>query len=249
MVKLSSDIIEIKFSGGEISPSKIALSELSHNILLLEKLIKPIIEEQQPSIQLDKTFAGLQELGNRSISLRYVIKEHKDIVLAGFALLIQCITDKNIESLPTKTVDEIQTISRFNSKYHCQVELGETVGDNFQTYVNFGDEYVAEKLLQIKGSTTVYGEIEWVGGAKPTITLVLKTGEKIDVEVTKEDAHAWQAYSNVGIVGDAVWRGKDLKLSKLVAKEIFAFNNCSPNDGFKYLKNLFKDTPLTTDNI
>ena len=249
MITLSSDILEIKFSGGEISPEKILLSELSTNILLFEKLVKPIVELQHPDLPLDKFFVGLHDLGNRSISLRYRIKEHKQILLAAFAFLIQSISTNDIAALPLRTVDELENISKFNSKYSCEISLGEAIGGESKTYVRFTDEYIAEKQQQVKGSTTVYGKIKWIGGDKPTITLLLTSGEIIDVAVGENDVMNWKPYTNVGIVADAVWKGKDLKLTKLVAKDIFAFNKLSPNDGFNHLKQLFSKHTLSTDNI
>lgn len=248
MVSIKSDILEIKFSGGEISPEKISLSELASNVLLFEKLIKPIVEAENPTISFDKSYVGLQELGNRSISLRYIIKQHKELFIAAFVLLIESISTNNIERLPAKTIDEIEAVSRFNSKYSCKAEFGETVGNEFKTYAHFTDEFVAEKIAKLKGNTTVYGKIKWVGGDKPTITLILLNGDQIDVLVTEEDAQNWKPYSHVGIAGDAVWRGKDLKLSKLTAKEIFHFDKKTPKEGFSYLKQLFQDHRLSTDN-
>ncbi len=249
MISLNSEILEIKFSGGEISPSKISLTELSANILLFEKLVKPIVETQSPGLELEKSFVGLHELGNRSISLRYIIKQHKTTLIAAFTFLVECISSNKIEQLPLKTVDEIEAISKFNSKYSCEVQFGESVNNEFKTYADFSDEYVTQKISQVRGDTTIYGEIEWIGGVtKPTITLILTNGEKIDVEVKRDDVLNWKPYSNVGIVGEAVWKGKDLKLTKLTAKEIFEFKKLSPNEGFGYLKGLFSKYTLSTDN-
>jgi hypothetical protein len=249
MITLTSDILEIKFSGGEISPEKISLSELSSNILLFEKLVKPIVELQHPDLSLEKSFVGLHELGNRSISLRYKIKEHKQILLSAFAFLIQAITTDNTTSLPLKTTEELENISKFNSKYSCTVNLGETIGDEFKTYAHFTNDYIAEEQVQLKGSTTVYGKIQWIGGDKPTIKLILTNGDKLDVLITENDISNWRAHTNVGIVGDAVWKGKNLKLTKLIAKEIFLFNKLTPNEGFNHLNNLFSKHTLSTDNI
>jgi hypothetical protein len=248
MISLSSDILEIKFSGGDVSPDKISLSELSNNILLFERLVKPIIEAQNPGIVLDKTYVGFHELGNHSISLRYKLKQFKPLLIAAFSLIIEAISENKVENLPAKTVDEIEAIARFNSKYSCRIDFGETIGDEFKPYAHFSDEYVAEKTASLKGSTTVYGKIQWIGGDKPTITLVLTNGSKLDVSVTEDELKKWTAHSFVGIVGDGIWRGKDLQLQKLTAKEIFAFEKKNPNDGFEHLRKLFKNHNLNTDN-
>lgn len=247
MIKLSSDILEIKFSGGNVAPEKLSLSELSSQILLLEKLIKPIIELQNPTLPIDKSFVGLHELGNRSISLRYKIKENKPEILAAFTLLTQSIKTSNTAALPLKTIDELESISKFNQKYSCQVDFGETVENKFEPVVQFSSEYLPEKEQQIKGTTTVYGKIQWIGGDKPTITLLLENGHKIDVAVDENDLAEWRAHVYVGITGDAVWKGKDLRLVKLSAKEIFSFRKSSPDDGFNHLKKLFSNQNFLTD--
>ena len=247
MIKFSSDILEIKFSGGDITPEKLTLSELSSQILLFDKLIKPIIEYQNPKLPLDKSFVGLHELGNRSISLRYKIKEHKPEILAAFALLTQSIKASDTTALPLKTIDELETISKFNQKYSCKVDFGETIENSFEPIVQFSNEYLPEKEQQIKGTTTVYGKIQWIGGDKPTITLILRTGHKIDVAVRENDIDEWRAHREVGITGDAVWKGKDLRLTRLIAREIFAFDRKSPDEGFNHLKSLFSEHKFVTD--
>lgn len=247
-IRLESDVLEIKFSGGDVSPEKISLSELSHHILLFERLVKPIIEAQNSDVVLDKTYVGLHELGNRSISLRYKLKEFKPLLLAAFTLVIKAIASNNVETLPAKTVEEIEAISRFNSKYSCRIEFGETIDNTFKTYANFSDDYLAEKTVSLKGSTTVYGKIQWIGGEKPTITLLLTNGDKLDVAVSEEEARKWQAYSFVGIAGDGVWKGKDLKLQRLTARDIFPFDKRNPDEGFAHLKSLFKAHKLNHDS-
>lgn len=247
MVTLNSDILEIKFSGGGITPEKLSLSELSQQILLFDKLVKPIIEFQNPKLSIDKSFVGLHELGNRSISFRYKIKEHKPEILAAFALLTQSIKTNDTAALPLKTIDELEAVSKFNQKYSCRVDFGETIEDKFEPVVQFTNEYLPEKEIQVKGTTTVYGKIQWIGGDKPTITLILRDGHKIDVSIKESDIAEWRAHVEVGITGEAVWKGKDLRLVRLSAREIFPFRKLSPDDGFNHLKKLFGNHKFLTD--
>ncbi len=236
----TGNILEIKFSGDDISPEKISLDELSYNILLFDKLIRPIIEQENNDISLDRSYVGFTDLGNRSISLRYIIKQNLTTVLEAFTLLLISISDKDISRLPVKTINELDKISKFNEKWNCKAEFGEFKDENFINYVGFTNEFKSEKLAQIKGETTLYGYVERAGGEDhPSLLFLLPHGEKIEVSVTKEQAASVRLYSNVGIKGEATWKGKDLKLTAFKAFEIFEFNNLNAKDGFNFLEENF----------
>ncbi|MFP5043079.1 hypothetical protein [Parasediminibacterium sp. JCM 36343] len=250
MFNIQSDILEIKFSGGDIKPDAIALSELSANILLLESLLKPLIQNSTPNFKFDSSIVGFNDLGNRSLSLRYILKSSRNVLIEAFTVLLLSVQTNDTSTLPSKTIKTLENISRFNSKYSCKVEFGETINGEFKPHANFTDQFSPEKTITVKGDTTIYGWIQWLGGTiGPTITLLLDNGETIDVTVKEEDLFNFKPHSNVGISGEATWKGSDLKLSNLVATEIWEFDKKNPEDGFKYLSKVFSDINLSTENI
>lgn len=174
------------------------------------------------------------------------MKQHSAIVLASLITLTDAIRNENIDSLPQKTVNEIEKISKFNSKYNCEAELGAGTGPNTMTLAKFGKQFSPENIEKVKGYTTVYGWIKWLGGDedKPKIELVLHDGEKLNVEVREEDLSNYRAHSYIGVSGNGVWKGKDLKLVSLEAKEIFVYEKKPINEAFADLRESFKNYPL-----
>ena len=101
------EILEIKFSGGGIKPEELSLNEISSKIKLLYELISPIIEEQNPGVETDSNYIGLTDVGNKSISFKYIIKKNKKIVLTAFTFLITSMNDFDISKLPPKTIETL----------------------------------------------------------------------------------------------------------------------------------------------
>jgi hypothetical protein len=60
----------------------------------------------------------------------------------------------------------------------------------------------------IEGETTLFGEVERVGGAEPKVALRLPDGSSVYCEVTKEQARELgkRLYQPVCVVGTATWR-------------------------------------------
>jgi hypothetical protein len=248
MIDFSADTIVLKFTGDGISPGAVHLQEIADKVTAIERLLEPILSQDNKDVRWEKSFLGLEKLEQGSIILSYKLKQHKSILLTSLLTLATAIKDNNIDTLPGKTVHEIEKISRFNSKYNCQAELGVGKGVDTTTIASFGRQFSPDQIEKIKGYTTVYGWIRWLGGDadNPSIELVLNNGQRLTVEVNEEDLQKYRAHSYVGISGNAVWKGRELALYSLEAKEIFAYDKRPVNEAFDELREIFKDYPLNS---
>ena len=103
----------------------------------------------------------------------------------------------------------------------------------------------------IKGKTSIYGYIESIGGDKPQFRLKLKSGDKINVYISKEEAikYSNRLYKHVKIFGEATWKGIDLKLTSIKPEIIEDFDNLNPEEGLDFLqKSLSKYFNTDKDN-
>ena len=235
--EIKGDIIEIKFSG-DISPEKLTLDELSKELLLLNNLIKPIIEEQFPGQILPKDFAGLVDIGNRSLSFRYLLKQQRDLAIKALTILLIAVSTGDITTLPARTIETLERTSDFNERYGVVAHFGEVLENRFVSHISFSTEFKAEKIGRLKGPTTAYGYLKWIGGDKPHARLVLNDRSEISVRLTREQAREYSRflYSFISVAGEATWKGPNLKLTSIDAEIIHAFENLSPEEGFEFLR-------------
>lgn len=236
--KVKGDIIEIKFSGNNISPDKISLEELSKELLLLNRLIKPIIEENFPQTKITSDYVGLLDIGNRSLSFRYKLKDQIEITKKAFVALLIAINTHDITTLPARTIETLEKISDFNEKHGVTAQFGEVLDKNFVAYTSFANEFKAEKISNVKGTTIAYGYLKWIGGEIPHAKLVLKDRSEIKVNLSIDQAKEYSKflYNFISVEGIATWKGVNLKLTSIDAEIIHAFENLSPEEGFDFLR-------------
>jgi hypothetical protein len=239
-LELKSEILEIKFSG-DIKPETLSLEELSSELVLFNKLIKPIIEEQFPNEQIPSDIVGLLEIRNNSLSFRYLIKDGAGTVRRAFAVLLIAINTHDIGILPARTIDTLEKTSAFNERYNVTSHFGEVINNEFVSHSSFKDEFKAEKIGHIKGPTTVYGFLKWIGGDNPKAKLVLDNRSEIKIILNTQQATkcAPYLYSYISVHGIGTWKGFDLKLTQIEAQEVIPFENTPPDEGFDFLRDKY----------
>lgn len=235
--QVTSDIIEIKFSG-EIKPETVSLEELSKELLLLNRLIKPIIEERFPDEKLSSDYVGLIDIGNRSLSFRFRIKDQIELTKKAFGILLIAISTHDITTLPARTIEALERTSEFNDRHKVVAHFGQVVKDKFESITSFTDDFKAEKIAKLKGKTTAYGYLKWIGGDVPQAKLILNDRSEIKINLTKEQVKEYGhfVYSYVSVKGLATWKGANLKLTSIDADIIHAFEKLSPEEGFEFLR-------------
>lgn len=235
--EVTGDILEIKFTGA-IKPENVSLEELSKELLLLNRLIKPIIEEQFPNVKITHDYVGLLEIGNRSLSLRYLLKEQIETARRAFQIFALAVSSHAITTLPARTIEAIEKTSEFNDKYGVVAHFGEVRGNDFVSFTSFSNEFRAEKIGKIKGPTTAYGYLKWIGGDSPGAKLVLNDHSEIRLNLSREQVKEYSkfVYGFISVEGIATWKGSNLKLTSIDADIIHAFENLSPEEGFEFLR-------------
>lgn len=236
--QVNSDIIEIKFSGDTIKPDAVSLEELSKEILLLNRLLKPIIEETLAVSKVPGEYLGLIDIGNRSLSFRYRIKDHIETTKKAFTILLVAIANNDITTLPARTIEALEKTSDFNAKHNCVTHFGVVEKGDFVSYGSFKDNFKAEKIGTIKGPTIAHGYLKQIGGDIPSARLVLNDRSEIKINLTLDQAREYShfLYSFISVEGLATWKGVNLKLTSIEAQIVHAFEKLTPEEGFSFLR-------------
>lgn len=238
---INSDLLEIKFTGNDISPETIELEDLAKELTLLRDLLSPIIADKHPELAHELDFLAFSDIGNRSLSYRYRIKEIRDIVLASYSALILGITQRDAGLLPYDTVLALERTSDFNAKYGSSVSFGYADGSGtFQSLASFTDEFKKEKLHWVKGWTTKYGYFRSLGETKNGRLqgkLVLASGSVVAIHLDEVTARKYRSVvlENVRISGNGTWVGASLRLTSITPTEIVPFYRTDAASGFDLL--------------
>lgn len=238
-MEITSEILEFKFEGNDIKPENLTLNDIAAKLMLFNKLVVPIVEEQFPDANLPTNYVGLENIQNRSLSFRYLLKERTDLVKSAFLSLLLAVQSNEISVLPARTIETLERTSAFNSSNGTRLSFGQVVNGEFQSLVSFSDQFSAEKIPSIKGKTSIYGHVKWVGGEpNHRASIVLQDNSEIKAILTKSQATELAAYlyDDVRLSGIATWKGDQLKLTEIVVQEINSFKRLSPEDGFQYLR-------------
>lgn len=94
--------------------------------------------------------------------------------------------------------------------------------------------------IEIKDSTTIYAEIERVGGVNPTVRLKLLDGKSISVEINKELAKeiSNRLYMLTGFTGVATWNKLNKELLSFNITDIIEFEDKPYKDTFDELRDI-----------
>ena len=235
-MQFDSDIVEIKFTGNEIKPDKVSLEEAAKILVSFKKLVEPILLQQNPNIDLESTYVGLVDIGDRSFSFRYVLKQHQKDIRAAVTTLLVAISTHSIAGLPDRTLAELDSISTFNKKWGTRTALGEVIDSEFSERANFFDEYQKEKIPTIQGNTVAYGKIITVGHTDPHLSVKLISGETISVFADEATIVNWRPYTWVRVEGVGVWHSKELVLKRVNATKIEEYKRVKASEGFDFLR-------------
>jgi len=238
----TTEIIELKFDGNGIKPSKVKSSEIAELIISYENAITSIIKAEHPEINEGYIFISLEEIKEGSLSLKYLAHQAKSYVLPALFLITNSFENHNFNQIPNTAIEDLRSIIRFAKKYRCDgsfIQNGKSLATfNQDTEVSYND---AET---IKGETTIYGEVQIAGGKKnPRTTIKINDEYTISFEVSKEIAKqlASQLYNEVGLIGIAKWDKRTYKVLEFRVHEVITLNNKSINDTFIELGGMLGD--------
>jgi hypothetical protein len=245
----SADIIELKFEGNNIRPSKVKASEVAELIIAFEEAIEEIIKENNPEISEDEVLISFEEIVDASLGLRSLAHLTK-VVLPAFALVTSSFQTKNFNAIPNSSIEKLRKFTLFAKKYDCDgafyVNGVREATFNKSTDIAYNDKGIS------KGETTLYGEVQRIGGEKkPRVLIKINNDYNISFEVKKSIAIELGAYlyKFVGIIGFAQWDNNTYKILTFTADSILETGQKSLSTTFKELSDYYADNLSNLDTI
>lgn len=234
-------IIELKFEGNGIKPSKVKASEVAEMIASFENALMAVIRQQHASIDESEVFISLDQIEDKSLSLRYVANRAREFVLPALLTITTSFANNAYADLPPSAIEDLRRITKFTKRHDCSGVFIDA-GERLVTFDKDTEIVVSEDAF-LRGDTTIYGEVLKAGGDTPRVTLKIDDDYTVSFEVRKDIAIrlASNLYKEVGLQGSARWNRKTFKVVDFRADSVIFIEQASLTDTFAKLGKLFGD--------
>lgn len=234
------ELLEIKFRGKNMKPERLSIAELTDLAKALEKALKAIMLENDPTIEIPDNFISLVGISNRSagpqFSIQPVIETQLRIAYLQFS---EMSGQPNTDLMNKDTSNAFRIYSSFNKRHQSTMHIGLTKGKVFNQIAEF-KEYKASRMNTFNDKTTLYGELLEIGGEKdnPKATILQYNGRKIEGHVTEDMVKKYRnlTYEFVRATGIATISGQTLMATSFVVEKIEAYKVLSMEDTYKTLR-------------
>ena len=241
-MKIDSNILELKFKGDDIEPSKVSITELISILSAYNGAIRSLVEITDPLIDIDDDFISLIEIGNNSFGLKTIVKKYKDLARNAFYSLAIAASTGDISDLPGKASAAIRIFGKFNEKWNCYTHFGYIDKNQSFKEISFFKRVAISKVKHFKDSKTFYGELVKIGGEVPKAHILSINGSYINADLTKEEVLLYNSllYKEVKVKGQARYSGETLKLSSFKVESIEEYKTLSASESVRAIKNSLK---------
>ncbi|WP_207430587.1 hypothetical protein [Sabulibacter ruber] len=241
-------IVELKFEGNGIKPSKVKASEVAELVTSFEAAIYAIIKAQHPSIDDSQVLISFNQVQDQSLSIKCLANIAK-YVLPAYALIASSFNSEQYSTLPSTSVENLRKITRFSKKYECE---GVLIQDGKRlAQFNKDTEIVYKDAGTSRGDTTIYGTVLKAGGDTPRVTLKIDDDYTVSFEVSKAIVIklAENLYKEVGLIGNAKWDKRTYKVVDFRAESIIFLEQATIQETFKELGQLYSKAFNKFDNV
>jgi hypothetical protein len=197
--------------------------EIAELITATERLLTSYITQKRPEVTEDTIVIGLASVSAGSIALGFT-PQVPALVLPAWLEIAAKVEEKKFQDLPNESLEALISMRDFSRKRSCTVAFGSPENAQVALATLSPQTEIVYSAL-ISGSTTLYGEVQRVGGAEPRIVLKLLNGEKISFEVTRSQSYLFanRLYSLVGVRGKASWELDTARIRKFELEELTSF--------------------------
>ena len=232
---------------GDVRPGDVASKDLGEILIGIEDSIKAIIGRDNPEYKLDELKIGLIEIVDKSEGLKFRV--NLPVLVTAFTALGYSISSNSYHDLPSKSVESLSSIQAIIRKYKTSAKF--YVNNKSIATLTQEAKIVLPDKVKVRGTTSIYGTIERVGGTEPKVRVRLISGETFSLDVS--ESFAKEAgnflYDKVKIIGEAVWDVRDYSILSFKAKNIGEYRAKSNVRAFDNLKKVLGGAWDKIDNI
>lgn len=225
-METSSNIIELRFKGNNISPDKVKASEIGLLVINFEKALLNQIKEAEPSINIsNEVLFTFERIDNNSLDLFFIPKQVREIVVASYVVIATAFSTGDYTKINKESISALNEIVKFSKRNSCtgSFNLDNEEISSFEP----NHEIAIPKSQTITGETTLYGKIIRIGGEEPKVHFRIDENQKLifDIDENLAKKLSPKIYDFIGLVGIATWNSKDFSIEKFEVSRLLEFDN------------------------
>ncbi|HRP36918.1 MAG TPA: hypothetical protein PLS50_03850 [Candidatus Dojkabacteria bacterium] len=233
-----NNIIELRFSGSDINPSKVKPSEIASLLANFERSLLAQIKLVDPTIDTDVTLFSFDAIHGQSIDLLFKPLLQITTVLASYTTIATSFINQDYQNISSRSIEPLKEIIKFSKKYNCvgYFYLNNTEISSFEP--NQEIKTIPNSVLE--GETTIYGKIIRIGGEDPKIHFRINEEEKLifDIDESLAKKLSPKLYEFIGLVGVAKWNSENFSIENFKLLEIIDIDKRPIIDSFNELQGL-----------
>jgi hypothetical protein len=235
---MAKDQITVRLKGKNTHPDQLSAKELGLLLQSLDDAIWGLVETAPDKHERREVFISLVDIEDNCVSLRFRASHiYSPVIASAYKRITHAIAKSDYANIPKATRDKISDIYHFTKRNHCTAEFL----NGTATPLAKLDPRIPLSLpsdFAAKGSTTVYAEVQRVGGVEPKVALKIDDGQTLHCDLSKDLAKSLskRLYETVALQGEAHWDISWNIISFKVTGYIDDFEETTISESFGALK-------------
>ncbi len=233
-----SNLLEIHFTGENISPESIRIGEIAVILDAIENVLLTIVAQEHQELTKEILTIGLHSINAGSLGLQFTSRL-PEIVTPAFEQVATTIQTGVSENFPVESLNHLEKILSFVKRHQAQADFI-IVNGKSKTLATLTPDFELPKPVYLTGQTTVFGEIVRVGGVEPKVEIKTISGQTIYCPFDFSLASQLGAllYQLVGLDGVARWNARTFEIEDFRVTGISEYRNSSLIDTFQSLSEM-----------
>jgi len=232
------ELLELHFSGQDISPDSIRIGEIATILDAFEKVLLSIISQDHPTLTKDAITIGLHRVNEGSLGLQFTSRL-PEVVTPAFHQAAQSIHLGVEDHLPPDSIPDFEKILSFVKRHQAQADFI-VINGRAEKLATLTPDYEIPKPVFISGQTTVYGQIVRVGGVEPKVEVKLISGITIycPFDVSLASRLGSLLYNTVGLNGEAHWNPRTYEIEEFRVTDIAPYKETPLVEAFQSISKI-----------
>lgn len=230
-----SDLLEIHFTGPDITPESIRIGEIAVILDAIENVLLTVVAEEHKGLTKENLTIGLHNITSGSLGLQFTTRL-PEIVTPAFEEVAKSIYMGTGANLPVESLNHFEKILSFLKRRQALADFI-VVNGKSTTLATLTPDFEMPSPAYLTGQTTIFGQIVRVGGVEPKVEVKTLSEKTLYCPFQIELASQLGArlYQLVGLNGDARWNAQNFEIEEFRVTGISDYQNSSLVDAFQSL--------------
>lgn len=244
-----SDLLEIHFTGPDITPESIRIGEIAIILDAIENVLLTIVSEEHKGLTKEILTIGLHNVTTGSLGLQFTSRL-PEIVTPAFEEVAKSIQMGTGVNLPVESLNHFEKILSFVKRRQALADFV-VVNGKSKTLATLTPDFEIPKPVYLTGQTRIFGQIVRVGGVEPKVEVKTISEKTLycPFEIELASQLGARLYQLVGLDGVARWNAQNFEIEEFRVTGISEYQNSSLLDAFQSLSEIASEYYEDVDDV